>query len=109
MILEQLNHLDKITVITTQPLCIYTKCNNVESECWDNETNSQLDINNIDDSYNLNVIKDNERIDVFIPSNVTCILKKTNPNTDCTVIYKNIECDLLFEDEPIDNFFTIDY
>lgn len=106
MIYEELQNNDIIEVYTTQPLCIYTKTNTSYSECFDTNYNDQLDIDNIDDSYQLEVIKNDDRIDVFIPNGVKCSLKKASPNSDCLVIYKNIKCELVF-DEPIDNFFEI--
>ena len=107
MLLDELNNKEKITVVVTQPLCIYSKTPSFYSECWDNYTHNNLEPDNIDDSYGLNVVKTADRIDVYIPKNVKCILTKTNSNIDCTIIYKKIECDLLFEDEPIDRYFDI--
>ncbi len=106
MLLDELNRKGEITAFVTQPLCIYTKTSNSYSECWDNLTNDSLELDNIDDSYGLDIVETGDVINVFIPINARCILKKaTNPNVDCTVVYKNIECDLLFEDEPIDTYF----
>ena len=98
MLLDELNSKGKITAFVTQPLCIYTKTPNSYSECWDNLTNDSLELDNIDDSYGLDIVETGDVINV-------CILKKASPNVDCTVVYKNIECDLLFEDEPIDTYF----
>lgn len=105
MLLDELNSKGKITAFVTQPLCIYTKTPNSYSECWDNLTNDSLELDNIDDSYGLDIVETGDVINVFIPRNARCILKKSSPNVDCTVVYKNIECDLLFEDEPIDTYF----
>lgn len=105
MLLDVLNNKGKVDVFVTQPLCIYTKTPNSYSECWDNLTNDNLELDNIDDSYGLNLVETGDVINVFIPRNARCILKKASPNVDCTVVYKNIECDLLFEDEPIDTYF----
>lgn len=108
MLLDELNSKGKITAFVTQPLCIYTKTPNSYSECWDNLTNDSLELDNIDDSYGLDIVETGDVINVFIPSNARCILtKKANPNVDCTIVYKNIECDLLFEDEPIDTYFDV--
>lgn len=105
MLLDELNRKGKITALVTQPLCIYTKTTNSYSECWDNLTNDSLELDNIDDSYGLDIVETGDVINVFIPINARCILKKANPNVDCIVVYKNIECDLLFEDETIDTYF----
>ena len=107
MLLDELNRKGKITALVTQPLCIYTKTTNSYSECWDNLTNDSLELDNIDDSYGLDVVETGDVINVFIPINARCILEKANanPNVDCIVVYKNIECDLLFEDETIDTYF----
>lgn len=107
MLLDALNSNGKVTAFVTQPLCIYTKTSNSYSECWDNNTNSSLELDNIDDSYGLDLVETGDRIDVYIPRNAKCILKKAGPNVDCTIVYKNIECDLLFEDEPIDMYFDV--
>lgn len=108
MLLDALNSKGKLTVFVIQPLCIYTKTSNSYSECWDNLTNDNLELDNIDESYGLDLVETGDRIDVYIPRNSRCILKKpSNPNLDCTVEYKNIECDLYFEDEPIDMYFDV--
>ena len=107
MLLDELNRKGKITAFVTQPVCIYTKTPNSYSECWDNLTNDILELDNIDDSYGLDIVETGDVINVFIPRNARCILKKANPNVDCTVVYKNIEYDLLFEDEPIDYYLEI--
>ena len=99
MILEQLEQQNKLTVIT--------KTKNSFSECFDSNTNSSLEIENIDDSYQLDIVDHDDYIDVYIPRNAKCTLIK-NPQVDCTIKYKYIECDLVFEDEPIDNFFTVE-
>lgn len=108
MILEQLEQQNKLTVITNQPICIYTKTKNSYSECYDHNMNSSLDVKNIDESYQLDVVNYDDSIAVYIPRNAKCTLYNTYPNSDCGIIYKNIECDLIFEDEPIDNFFTVE-
>lgn len=108
MLLDVLNNKGKVDVFVTQPLCIYTKTSNSYSECWDIITNDNLELDNIDESYGLDLVETGDRIDVYIPRNARCTLKKpSNPNLDCTVVYKNIECDLYFEDEPIDTYFDI--
>ncbi len=107
MILEELNKNDKIDVILTQPLCIYSKGLTFQSKCWDINLNKWLEADDIDDSYGLDIIETGERIDVYIPRNARCILKKAGADIDCVVAYKNIECDLTFEDEPIDMYFDI--
>lgn len=107
MILDELNRKGKLTVRTIQPLCIYSKDSCSYSECWDNSKNDSLNIDDIDDSYGVDIVENSYRIDVYIPRSATCILKKSVPNVDCTVYYKNIECDLLFEEEPIDMYFEI--
>lgn len=106
MILEQLRQIGKLTVITTQPLCIYSKDPTSYSSCYDSRTNNELEIKLIDDSYGLDIVEYGERTDVYIPSNAKCTLKRTI-NADCMIIYKNIECDLVFEDEPMDMYFEI--
>jgi len=107
MLLDELNSKGEITAFVKQPLCIYTKTPTSYSECWDNLTNDSLELDNIDDSYGLDIIGTGDVISAFIPRNVRCILTKANPNVDCTVVYKNIECDLLFEDETIDTYFDV--
>ena len=107
MLLSELNSKGEITAFVKQPLCIYTKTPTSYSECWDNLTNDILELDNIDDSYGLDIVETGDVINVFIPSNARCILKKANPNVDCAVVYKNIECDLLFEDETIDTYFDV--
>lgn len=108
MILEELNRNKRLEVYTTQALCIYSKDNNSYSECWDNNTNSNLDLDNIDDSYCLDIVDSGNRIDVYIPRNSKCILKPASSiNADCIICYKNIECELTFEDEPIEIYFEI--
>ena len=107
MLLDELNKQGKITVFVEQPLCIYSKDNVSYSSCWDNSTNDELDLDRVDESYGLDMVENGDRIDVYIPRNAKCVLKKAGPNIDCTVVYKNIECDLLFEDEPIDMYFSI--
>lgn len=106
MILDELNKNKKIDVYTTQALCIYSKDDISYSDCWDNNTNSELEIENIDDSYGLDIVESGNRIDIYIPKNARCVLKHSpNINSDCIVCYKNIECELVFEDEPIDVYF----
>lgn len=107
MILDELNKNGRLNVCAIQPLCIYTKTLNSYSVCWDNITNNELNVDNIDDSYGLDIEERGDTINVYIPRNAKCVIKKTAPNVDCTVFYKNIECDLLFEDEPIDSYFNI--
>lgn len=108
MLLKELNERSKLTVYTTQPVCIFSKSSQSWSECWDNNTSSILDISKIDDSYGLDLVESNNRIDVYIPRNAKCILTKPdNPNMDCTIVYKNIECDLSFEDDAIELYFDI--
>ena len=105
MLLDELSNKGKITAFVKQSLCIYTKTPTSYSECWDNLTKDTLKLDNIDASYGLDIVGTGDLISVFIPRNVRCILKKANPNVDCIVVYKNIECDLLFEDETIDTYF----
>lgn len=107
MILDRLSREGKLSVHTTQPLIIYYKDQNSHSECWDKSRNKWLDVNDIDDSYELDIMDQSDTISVMIPRGAKCILRKTTPNADCTVEYNNIETDLLFEDEPIESFFEI--
>lgn len=107
MILNELNRNKQLRVITTQPLCIYTKTLHSYSACWNNATNNELNVDDIDDSYGLDIEERGEIINVYIPRNAICTLKKTAPNVDCTIFYNNIECDLTFEEEPMDNYFEI--
>jgi len=107
MLLNELNKNGKIDVFTTQPLCIYTKTLSSYSECWNNITNTSLNVDDIDESYGLDIEDKGDIINVYIPINARCVLKRTTPNVDCTIFYKNIECDLIFEDEPIDSYFEI--
>lgn len=107
MILEMLKDKGKLNVFVTRPVVIYTKCLDSYSECWDRLNNCQLDVDNIDDSYCLDSVQSNDKIDVYIPSGAMCILEQSGPNTDCKIVYKNIECELLFDGDPIDQYFDI--
>lgn len=106
-ILEELKTKGKLEVLTTQKLCIYTKDQVSESECLDTNKKTQLNVENIDDSYGLEIQENGDIVEVYIPKNARVFLRKGSPNIDCTVLYKNIECDLFFEDEPIDNYFEL--
>ena len=111
MILQCLNKdIDNqgIKVITKLPICVFSKDLTSYSSCEDLLYHDQLDIDNIDDSYELDIVEYNERYDVYIPIDHCCTLYKTsNPNYHCTLVYKNIKCDICFEDEPIDNYFDV--
>lgn len=107
MILKELEKHGKLRAITTQPFCIYTKTLNSYSVCWNNTTNNELNIDDIDDSYGLDIEERGDTIYVYIPKNAICTLKKTSPNVDCTIIYKNIECDLVFDDDSINDYLEI--
>ena len=107
MLLDELNRNGKLSVMTIQPMCIYTKTLDSYSICWDKFLDKELDIEDIDDSYGLEIEKRGDVLIVYIPRNAKGTIKKTNPNADCTIFYKNIECDLVFEDEPIDYYLEI--
>lgn len=105
-LLNELRANRKMDVVTTQPVGIYTKTLTSYSNCWDILNNDNLELDNIDESYGLDVVELPDRFDVYIPKGAKCvIIHGDNPNVDCTIRYKNIECDLIFEDEPIDSFF----
>lgn len=110
MILEKLHDNGKLSVILDRPLCIYSKDINWSSNCWDLSINAELNTKNIDESYGLDVVERNDRVDVYIPRNAKCTLRKARDLAiDCTVIYKNIECDLTFDsDDSIDDYFMIE-
>lgn len=108
MILNELIAKGKLTVRTIQPLIVYYKDNNSHSECYDRSRNKWLDIDDIDDSYGLDVMEESDDcVSVMIPEGRKCRISKSSPNVDCFLEYNNIELDLLFEDEPIDSFFEI--
>lgn len=111
MIIQDLNQDIEnkgVKVITTLPICIFSKDVTSYSSCEDLLYHDQLDIKNIDESYELDIVEANDRYDVYIPIDRTCKLFKTsNPNYHCTLLYKNIKCDICFEDEPIDNYFDV--
>lgn len=108
MILEQLRQRGRLTVRTIQPLAIcYRDCNS-HTECWDKSRDTSLEIENIDDSYRLDVVHISDDVtEVMIPRGAKCTLIKSSPNVDCTLDYINIETDLVFEEEPIESFFEI--
>ena len=95
--------------ITTQTICVYTKSAISESPCYDNSVclGAILTIDNIDDSYGLLVEKGEDFVKASIPKGARVTLAAGDPNVDCTVFYKNIECDLLFEDGELEDYFTI--
>lgn len=107
MILEQLKLKKSLEVRTICPLCIYTKNAYSESECWDTSRNKEFDPTYVNSSYELDIINKEDTTYVYIPKGAKCTIKDINPNTDCTVYYKNIECDLVFEDESIEEYFEI--
>lgn len=97
----------KLEAKTTQPLIIYHKDLISHSECYDTAKNKWLDVNDIDESYELDIIEnnDNDSVDVMIPKDRRVILRKpSNYDSDCLIEYKNIEVELMFEDEPMDLF-----
>jgi len=106
-ILDELKIKNKLLVITTQKLLIYYKNEVSESACYNILTHTELKPTDLDDSYGLDLeIKENEFF-IYIPKGAKCTLKRIVPNVDCTVFYKNIECDLVFDGEPIDDYFGI--
>lgn len=106
-ILDELKIKNKLSVITTQRLLVYYRNEVSESSCYNIATHTDLKPTDLTDTYGLDlIIKDNEFF-IYIPKGAKCTLKRTVPNVDCTVFYKYIECDLLFEDEPIDDYFEI--
>lgn len=106
-ILEELKAKGKLEAVTTQRLSIYYKDQISESICYDSNKNDELDPSNIDDSYGLEVEETDDTVEVFIPKNARVLLLNISANIDCAVRYKNIECDLIFEDDPIESYFEI--
>ena len=110
MILEQLRHKNKLRVNLLQPLVILYKDLTASNTCWDMSLNKKLDVNDIDDSYGLDVVDPdgNDVVEVLIPKGATCVLEKTSSDVDCTVKYKNVECDLTFDNmDDVDCFFEV--
>lgn len=95
--------------IAKQNICIYTKSAISESLCFDNSAHlgAILNIDNIDDSYGLLVEKGEDFVKASIPKGARVTLADGDPNVDCTVFYKNVECDLLFEEGELEDYFTI--
>lgn len=52
---EMLYRNGHIRVTTTRPLCIYMQTRISQSECLDITTNDNLKLDNIDDSYGLDI------------------------------------------------------
>lgn len=103
--------------ITIQPLFVYHKDLSYETICYDvsKGTTEELDINNIDDSYGLDIIvseTDSSVIDVMIPIGAKVNLRYINKNNaNILVKYKNIELIIDFEtvesSDPLSEFFEI--
>ena len=110
MILEQLRERDRLKVTLLQPLVVLYKDLTTSNNCWDTSLNKKLDVKDIDDSYGLDVVDSdgNDIVEVLIPKGAVCTFMKTSPSIDCTVRYKNIECDLTFDNmDDIDCFFEV--
>jgi hypothetical protein len=107
MIRDNLFANGKLVARTIQPLVIYYKDSTSHNECYDIDKNKPLDINDIDDSYGLEVDDSREDcVTVMIPRGVRVKLRKpSSADFDCKIEYKNIEIELTFEDEPMDSFF----
>ena len=99
-----------IAVRVVIPVCIYyeSKDGYSESECEDTNLGGMLTLDNIDDSYKLDICEDSYGYIVNIPVGTKCIIKRgPNPNYDCTVSYNFIKADLSFEEDEytIDDYF----
>ena len=105
MIYDELLKKNKLKVKTIQPIIIYYKDSISHSECYDISRNKRLDIDDIDDSYELDILETDDSIQVMIPRKAVCTLTRSL-NSDCTLTYKNIETDLSF-DEEMEYFFEI--
>lgn len=107
MILEQLKLKKSLEVRTICPVSVYMKNAYSESECWDTSRNKEFDLTYVNGSYELDIKTKGDTTYVYIPKGAKCTIKDMNPNSDCTVFYKNIECDLFFEDDSIEEYFEI--
>lgn len=107
MILEQLKLKKSLEVRTIRPVCVYM-CNAYsKAYCWDASRNKEFDHTYVNDSYELDIKTIGDTTYVYIPKGAKCTIKDMNPNSDCCVYYKNIECDLIFEDGPLEEYFEI--
>ena len=104
-------------VTTMQPLFVYHKDLESETICYDISKGAEveLDINDIDDSYGLDVVindTDPDNINVMIPTGVVAELRYVNKSgANILVKYKNIELFIDFENvessDPLSEFFEI--
>lgn len=112
MILDELHSSDRhmLKVSLCQPFCIYSKKLESHSSCYDVTTNKELNIADIDDSYNLDICKEEDSLSIFIPTTSICTLKLISDRNDIEfeIYYGNIVCILSLDDDEIfDQFFQV--
>ena len=105
-------HVRTINNIVVYFIRSYKRETSDHSECFDRETNKQLDIDDVTDDYGLILTEDSDGyINVMIPRGRECYIHKHYSRSGTrtayiTIRYNKIICRLEFED-PLEYFFEI--
>lgn len=110
MLLDKLYAKGKLNVITTIPINICYTEDVSKSKCRDILRNKDLDINDIDDDYELDIEeKEDGRINIMIPADRKCILFRASARPNFIINYKNVEAELSVESDIAGDGTDIDY
>ena len=110
MLLDKLYAKGKLQVITTSPINVcYTELTS-RNKCRDISRNKDLDINDIDEDYELDVEeRDDGRTNIMIPAGKKCTLFRASGRPNFIINYKNIEIELSIESDIYGDGTDIDY